>query len=153
MFLNRRVATHFWVAGTHFRVAKTCIIVVFNSVWVVKLFNLILWVANYEMLRTTDITNGMSRLNIFWWVSRKSIFTYAVYCVQFFPLPHPLESPLHVFPFIIWGLDLLLLLSRWNKRWFYDMVITPKNLFARMTKSRHKGGGIHVGNVRVAKNN
>jgi len=61
VFLNRRVATQFWVAGTYFWVAKTCVKV--NGS--LKVFYSVLWVANYQTLRTTDLDNHNNRFICF----------------------------------------------------------------------------------------
>ena len=59
MFLNRWVATHFWVAGTYNWVAKICIIVVFKDYMGRQIvFYPVLWVANYQLLGTTDLNDS-----------------------------------------------------------------------------------------------
>ena len=55
MVLNRWVATHFWVADVYFWVAKAYVIVLLNQYMGRQIVNYsVLWVADYQTLRTTD---------------------------------------------------------------------------------------------------
>ena len=68
MVLNRWGATHFWVAGTYFWVAKTCVIVLLYLCLGRQIVHYsVLWVANYQTLRTT----GLDHCFLTWSVCHK----------------------------------------------------------------------------------
>ncbi len=55
VFLNRWGRDPFFVASSPLCVTKTWVIGIFLYLWVSKLFHSVLWVANYQMLRTTKL--------------------------------------------------------------------------------------------------
>ena len=64
--LNRWVATLFWVVGTYFWVAKTCVIVLLYLCLGRQIVHYyVLWVANYQTLRTTGLDLQKDILNRF----------------------------------------------------------------------------------------